>query len=94
MKNDHPPAPAYRLRPQAAFPHGTRYPWDKWFARRSVCLVRGKNYQCRTASMVQHIYQAARKGRYNLEIDVHPSEDERSITIVVFGPKRKGAARA
>lgn len=40
-----------------------KYPWDKWFSRKSFTVKRGKHYTCQTHGMSQQIRNvAASKG--------------------------------
>lgn len=49
-------------------PHGTRYPWGKWFKRESMLLIRGIDFEGMPHGMVQTIRQAA--ARYKVQVSL------------------------
>jgi hypothetical protein len=65
-----------------------RYPWAHWFASGKFRLIRGQHYSCRTASMVQAIYQASRPNRFNADVSVLTAEDGQSLTVEVRGYRK------
>jgi len=55
-----------------------RYPWDKWFHKKSFKLVRGEDYFCQPHSMAVQVRGAASKRG----LSVHVSINEKVITVV------------
>lgn len=60
---------------------GRRYPWEQWFRARRFTLKRGLEYDCRTSSMVQAVYQAA--ARMGRDVSIEVAEDEIQFTVEV-----------
>jgi len=57
-----------------------RYPWDKWFAKNSFRVTRGKHYHCQPHSMAVQVRTAA--GKRSLSVSVSISED--TITTRIY----------
>lgn len=64
---------------------GRRYPWDRWFARRTFTLVRGRHYDCLPHGMAQMVRNAAAGPKYRLRVSVRITDDG-DITVRVTGP--------
>jgi len=71
--------------------YGRRYPWREWFARGYFALCRGKDYTCRTPSMAQLVYQAARRAHFKLAVKIQTASDEQSLTVRVLGGSTREA---
>lgn len=57
-----------------------RYPWDKWFKKDKIVLVRGTHYHCQPHSMGVQVRDAAKKR----DLDVSVSISEGTITAIVY----------
>jgi hypothetical protein len=66
-------------RPYKRGPKGL-YPWDTWFKRNSITLLRGTHYNCPTVSMGQQIRSAAYKRKVGVTIKGN-SDDSITITM-------------
>lgn len=60
---------------------GVKYPWDKWFARKSFTLVRGKHYNCQPHSMGILIRLTAAKRGKRVSVSI----DEGTIKVRIVG---------
>lgn len=60
----------------------TRYPWDEWFARKSVTLVKGRDYVVQSHGFGMNARMAAKSRGLRVSITVK----EKYITITVVGP--------
>ena len=58
-----------------------RYPWEKWFSKKSLTLVRGKHFKISPHGMAQMIRNAAGKERYNVKVSVSIQDDTVRATI-------------
>lgn len=76
---------------QSTAKFGTRYPWDDWFDRGIVTLVRGRHYLCRTDSMVQMVRFAA--ADRNLLVNTTIADDGSSISFAVVGEGKRRPGR-
>lgn len=56
------------------------YPWDKWLARGDFSVVRGKQFHCSTAGMVQMI--RSRVSERGLSSSIHVVGDTIQVRIV------------
>ena len=81
--------PYNKVMDNAAKKFGRRYPWGHWFGQRSFTLVRGRDYDCRTSSMAQQVYQASRRKGHKIKIEL--PEDEMEIRVSVLGVRSKDA---
>ena len=54
------------LRPTVA-----RYPWDKWFARRTITLTQSVDYWCEPHGMVSQIRNAASHREISVSVHLH-----------------------
>ena len=78
-------------------PHGTRYPWREWFSQPRVVLIRGRDFHCRSDTLVQMAYQRARTMRPDRmeTLNVSISQDAMRVTILqVEGKPRVKTAKA
>lgn len=76
-------------RPKETFTAGLfarRYPWANWFSKKSFTLVKGRDYNGRTYSMVQQIRNTAGLPRYRKRVHAEVSPDENTIVVKVIGP--------
>jgi len=63
-------------------PHGTRYPWEKWFSKNSFTLRAGKDFHSRTYSMAGQIRLAAARLGHQVSIKINREQTE--ITVMVL----------
>lgn len=56
-----------------------RYPWDKWFKKNKLVLLRGKHYECQPHSMGVQVRDAATKRGLQISVEV----DEGIITATI-----------
>ena len=74
--------------------YGRRYPWDAWFTRGRVLLVRGIDFNGRMDTFSQQVRRAAVSRRLSIVLTV--DDDGRSLTVEVrgmLGPIRKRGRR-
>lgn len=57
-----------------------RYPWDKWFKKNKLVLVRGKHYECQPHSMGVQVRDAATKRDLEVSVEI----DEGTITATIY----------
>lgn len=57
-----------------------RYPWAKWFRRRTFTLRKGKDFTCQPHSMAQQIRNAAFRHRVTVSIAIDGNEVDTTIT--------------
>jgi hypothetical protein len=60
--------------------HGVRYPWDEWFDKGSMTLVRGTHFTGAPHGMARTAQQAA--ARAGLTISVRVDADKLTIRVV------------
>ncbi len=60
-------------------PHGVRYPWDEWFERGSITLIRGYDYFGPSYGFAGTARNAAAKRGIKLSVEI----EESSVTITV-----------
>lgn len=65
----------------------TEYPWDKWFARRSLVLVQGKDFACQVHGMSQQIRNKAAKRGIAVAIDIVG----RTLQVGILSPRKSNA---
>ncbi len=63
------------------------HPWEKWFGAGKFELVRGRDYNGRTDSLIQQIRNAAGPRRFNLALSIQVSDNGERITVHVLGEK-------
>lgn len=63
--------------------YGTRYPWDKWFRKRSFTLTQGKEFKITLRGMYHMIRNRA--SARGVSLQVLPDEEKRTIKVVVKG---------
>jgi hypothetical protein len=68
-----------------------RYPWKKWFRTRHFHLVRGVDYNGRTDTMAQQVYQAGK--REGVSLSVRIASDNNSLSVLVSPSTRRGPGR-
>jgi hypothetical protein len=68
-----------------------RYPWKKWFRTRHFHLVRGVDYNGRTDTMAQQVYQAGK--REGVSLSVRIASDNNSLSVLVSPNTRRGPGR-
>jgi hypothetical protein len=68
-----------------------RYPWKKWFRTRHFHLVRGVDYNGRTDTMAQQVYQAGK--REGVSLSVRIASDNNSLSVLVSPGSRRGPGR-
>lgn len=61
--------------------YGRRYPWVKWFSKRSFRLLAGRDYDCRTYTMAQMVRNTASRLRYKVSVTVYPDESGLSVKV-------------
>jgi hypothetical protein len=71
---------------------GVRYPWEKWFRRKSFTLQKGRDYECRTYTMAQAIRNAAAPDRHNKVVHIR-IDDERDRLRVCVEPRANGKVK-
>ena len=67
---------------------GSTHNWDEWFKKKQFVLVKGRDFKCKTLSMVMQINLAARAEKRRLHVSTEASEDGNSITVTVHGPRK------
>jgi hypothetical protein len=68
-----------------------RYPWKKWFRTRHFHLVRGVDYNGRTDTMAQQLYQAGK--REGVSLSVRIASDNNSLSVLVSPNTGRGPGR-
>lgn len=58
----------------------TRYPWDNWFKKAKLVLVRHKDYECQPHSMSVQVRDAAAKRGFQASVEI----DEGTITATIY----------
>jgi hypothetical protein len=66
-----------------------RYPWKKWFRTRHFHLVRGVDYNGRTDTMAQQVYQAGKREGYLLSPVREIASDNNSLSVLRQSEYRK-----
>lgn len=61
---------------------GRRYPWDEWFGRGAVALVRGVDFNGRSDTFVQLVRRAAVARRLSLVVRQSAGGEVVSVTVV------------
>lgn len=65
-------------------PQRVRYPWEDWFSRKKITLIRGKHFFCQPHSMAQQIRNEARL--YWVSISIEINDDTVTATITQEEP--------
>lgn len=65
------------------------YPWEDWFSRRRFVVTRGKDFTCRSDTMIQYIRNMAGPRFFAMSIALLPAEDGSRITVYVLGHKQR-----
>lgn len=69
------------VRKQNVHKFGRRYPWREWFQLSEFRLVRGRDYNGRTDTMVQQVRNAAVK--LSKHVSIRTAEDGQSLAVSV-----------
>jgi len=56
-----------------------KYPWEQWFARKRLRLVKGQQYDCQPHSMAQQVRNAAYD--YGVRVSIQIIGDVVLVTI-------------
>ena len=67
--------------------YSRRYPWARWFSKKSFSIAQGEDYHIRLDSMVQQIRNWGTRLRIKLVINV--VEDGQRILVVNMGKRGK-----